>query len=54
MNDSNLIPVTENTEQVSTHEVVNNVLSLYWRRRGVLGLIVNVAQNFYYKYEKKK
>lgn len=50
----NQSPVTANAEQATTHEVVNNVLSLYWRRRGVLGLIVNVAQNFYYKYEKKK
>lgn len=54
MNDSNLIPVTAQAKQVHTHEVLNNLLSLYWRRRGVLGLTVNIAQNFYYKYEKKK
>ncbi len=48
MNNQNSTPVTAQAEQVHTHEVVNNILSLYWRRRGVLGLIVNVAQNFYY------
>ena len=54
MNNQNSTPVTAQAEQAYTHEVLNNVLSLYWKRRGVLGLIVNIAQNFYYKYENKK